>query len=148
MAKKDKVFSLFDFCKSADKLQVFDEHTLDDEGNIIPFIEQAAIITHYLQLRRDEELDLPYRNQAEGILRLWYDFVRENRQDIVRENMVAEGDDALQGYLFSELFRAPFPAPDHPTFTFIDLFAGIGGFRMTIQELGGKSVFSQIKMAA
>ncbi len=74
MAKKQDIYSLFDFCKSADRLQVFDEHTLDDEGNIIPFIDQAAIVTHYLQLMRDPHLELPYREQAEGILQLWYVF--------------------------------------------------------------------------
>ena len=30
----------------------------------------------------------------------------------------------------------------NPTFTFIDLFAGIGGIRLPFQELGGKCVFS------
>ncbi len=31
---------------------------------------------------------------------------------------------------------------DNPRFTFIDLFAGIGGFRLSMQKFGGKCVFS------
>ena len=38
--------------------------------------------------------------------------------------------------------KIPFPAMDKTKFTFIDLFAGIGGMRIAFQNLGGKCVFS------
>ena len=36
----------------------------------------------------------------------------------------------------------PFPPPKSVDFTFVDLFCGIGGFRIPLQWLGGKCVFS------
>ncbi|WP_208542496.1 DNA cytosine methyltransferase [Flavobacterium psychrophilum] len=36
----------------------------------------------------------------------------------------------------------PFPTPENYAFKFIDLLAGIGGFRLAMQNVGGKCVFT------
>lgn len=51
-------------------------------------------------------------------------------------------EEALQLILFDFKNEVPFPEPETPTFKFIDLFAGIGGFRIAMQNLGGKCVFT------
>lgn len=44
--------------------------------------------------------------------------------------------------LKEDVCKIPFPSPIKVNFTFIDLFAGIGGMRIAFQNLGGKCVFS------
>jgi DNA (cytosine-5)-methyltransferase 1 len=50
-------------------------------------------------------------------------------------------EDALQ-YLLKFEDDIPFVKPAYPKFTFIDLFAGIGGFRIAMQAHQGECVFS------
>lgn len=50
-------------------------------------------------------------------------------------------DDALD-LMFKDFYEVPFPHPDKPKFTFIDLFAGMGGFRLAMQAQGGNCIFS------
>lgn len=119
--KSKKDFSLFDFCKKkADKVQIYGEETLDEEGNVIPFVDQAALITHYLQIRKTD-INMPYEQQAKGILNLWYEFIKGEKQRKPNDfEGVSESPIGYQTYLFPDLFEAPFQAPTNPEFTFID----------------------------
>ena len=69
--------------------------------------------------------------------------VLENKDP--REQVDRKGAEEALEQLRSDLRKdvpLPFPAPEHPEFSFIDLFAGIGGFRMAMQGLGGKCLFT------
>lgn len=83
--------------------------------------EAPAYLTHYLH-HSQGDISSYYKTPAEKYL----------------FSKIAE---PLQHYLQFE-FDVPFPPIKNSKFTFIDLFAGIGGFRIAMHHLKGSCVFS------
>ncbi|MBY0537457.1 MAG: DNA cytosine methyltransferase [Chitinophagaceae bacterium] len=99
-----------------------------------PNNHKKAVITHYLH-NINNGAAKHFKKDAIKYLKEYVQFhEQENNLSLVEE-------DALQQLLF-EVSDVPFPTPENYTFKFIDLFAGIGGFRIAMQNLGGKCVFT------
>lgn len=132
-----------DFCnkKGISAVQVYGKSSITEDGNFLSFSDQPAIVSHYLQLKNRPEGVL-YKKNAEQILNEWSSWMDEDMTDAVAHgNMVSEPP-VFQLNLFHDLLNAPFHDSASPKFTFVDLFAGIGGIRIPFTELGGKCVFS------
>ena len=132
-----------DFCnkKGISAVQVYGKSSITENGNFLSFSDHAAIVSHYLQLKNRPEGVL-YKKNAEQILNEWSSWMDEDMTDAVAHGDMVSEPPVFQLNLFHDLLNAPFHDSASPKFTFVDLFAGIGGIRIPFTELGGKCVFS------
>lgn len=90
---------------------------------------------------RDVEVGKKLSKEGWKVIRFWGSEIESDAPRCAREAIEVAKGAKVTGEEYNFHF-VPFTAPEDPVFTFVDLFSGIGGFRLALQNLGGRCVFS------
>jgi DNA (cytosine-5)-methyltransferase 1 len=91
---------------------------------------RTAVISHYLRTKNRKLKKYAIEYATDLLSGYWNGELTPKVAEEALQYLIKFDEDVL------------FPKPANPKFTFIDLFAGIGGFRIAMQRLQGECVFS------
>lgn len=114
------------------------ERCIAEDDPMLANTNLLAIITHWLQSQEGVPI---YGTNSHG--NIWAQLLAAYRKcgDAALPEILHYPRKRKVGRVAID-FGVPYPPPVRPLFKFIDIYAGIGGFRIALQKLGGKCEFS------